>query len=263
MGGGGMDLGGMLGGLEGGGAPMGGMAPPAAGGMGGEMPVGGEMAGGAGSAGGAGAPALGGTAMAAQQVSPTPVFIGKRGSKKPEQQQPPPIQTKTIELTKLEQKMLRILTGMSNQIPYGLYGQYQLRLPGQPQAFLADFAYPAIGVIVEADGEQWHEELESKARDIQRDQKLANVGWRVLRFKEEAINNHADEVAKIIYSNVVEAAKEKAQRIKTASTDQQINKIAEQLKDFENINKEKIVYDRKEIISDGLDMGCIYYIGIE
>lgn len=259
--GGGMDLGGMLGGMEGGGggAPpmdMGGGMGAAPGMPGGDMGMGG-MAGGA--PGGA-APAGGGAAMAAQQVSPTPVFVGKRGAKRPEQEQPVQAPPKQIQLTKLEQKMLKILTGMSNKIPYKIYGQYELKLPGQPQAFLADFAYPAIGVIVEADGEQWHEEIESKTRDTQRDQKLANVGWRVLRFKEEAINNQADDVARVIYSNVVEAAREKSQRIKKASNDGEI-KIAELAEYFVNIKEENITYDRKDIINDGVELGVIYYIG--
>ena len=44
--------------------------------------------------------------------------------------------------------------------------------------------------------------------NAKRDQKLASLGWRVLRFKEEAIMERIDEVKQIIYANVYEAAQD-------------------------------------------------------
>jgi very-short-patch-repair endonuclease len=258
---GGLDLGG-LGGGGGGGMPPGG--DMGAGGAPGGMPPGaapGGQTGGMGASPAGGSPGGVGTVAAAQQVSPMPNFIGRRGEKRKadEQQEVQPVQTKVIELTKLEQKLLRTLTGMSGKIPYKLFGQYQVKLPNQPQPFVMDFAYPAVGVGVEADGERWHEEIDSKIRDQQRDQKLANVGWRILRFKEEAINNNIDDVARVIYSNVIEAAKDHAQRNKQADSNPEIKKIAEQIKNIETLDKDILKYDRIDIPGD---LGYIYLIGI-
>ena len=86
------------------------------------------------------------------------------------------------------------------------------------------------------DGKVWHEQEGHRERDLARDQKLANVGWRVLRFNEEAIKEHVDEVKTIIYDNIVEAAKEKSNRIKKANGDGQLIKLAspiDQLKDID------------------------------
>jgi len=259
---GGLDLGGLGGGGGGGGMPPGG--DMGAGGAPGGMPPGaapGGQTGGMGASPAGGSPGGVGTVAAAQQVSPMPNFIGRRGEKRKadEQQEVQPVQTKVIELTKLEQKLLRTLTGMSGKIPYKLFGQYQVKLPNQPQPFVMDFAYPAVGVGVEADGERWHEEIDSKIRDQQRDQKLANVGWRILRFKEEAINNNIDNVARVIYSNVIEAAKDHAQRNKQADSNPEIKKIAEQIKNIETLDKDILKYDRIDIPGD---LGYIYLIGI-
>ena len=264
--GGGLDLGG------GGGAPIGGLDM---GGFGGGMP-GGDMGGGAapptGGEVGGGAPmgggslAGGGVAAAAQQLSPTPNFIGKRGDKKnikKEQEkaiQPAPM--KQIQLTSLELKMLKMLKGMSDRVPYPLYGQFNANVPGQPYPFLIDFAYPDIGVGLEADGQKWHSDLESKARDQKRDQKLASIGWRILRFNEDAIEDQINDVEKIVYENIVEAAKEKASRNKKAESDDKIRKIACIINNPEeilNIQKENIVVNR---ISMENDLGFIYLIGI-
>jgi hypothetical protein len=44
------------------------------------------------------------------------------------------------------------------------------------------------------------------------------MGWRVVRIKETALNNSVDEVEKIVYANIREAAMERKQLNKKAST---------------------------------------------
>ena len=72
------------------------------------------------------------------------------------------------------------------------------------------------------DGQIWHEQEDRAARDQQRDQKLANVGWRILRFKEDAITDHLSSVRDIIYQNILEAGKQK----KKAEENNNIQKFA-------------------------------------
>ena len=89
-----------------------------------------------------------------------------------------------------------------------------------------------------------------------RDQKLANVGWRILRFKEDSISDHPDAVKDIIYKNVVEANK---QRKKAAEAEESMNKFAS-LTEFINSNKKD---DFKIKITDlPNSLGELWEIGI-
>jgi intein/homing endonuclease len=156
----------------GGGMDMGGMGPMGGGEMGGDMSGmgGGDMSGAPGMGGGmGGSPAAPG--MAAEGEVPMPK-IGKRGSKKQEdeQQAPPP---QMIKLTNLEQKMFKTLASMN--VPYELFAQYQVKVPGEQRAFALDFAYPKIGVGVECfHPETYISTIEGSimAKDIGIDQKL-------------------------------------------------------------------------------------------
>ena len=239
-----------MGGL--GGMPMGGGGMPpmggAEGGLGG-MP-GGEMG------GMPGAAPAGGMPGAASNI-PSGFKVGRKGkggkSAQDQLKAPPP---KFIKLTQLEQKMYKTLQDL--KIPYQLFGQYQIQVPGNERPFMIDFAYPSIGVGVETDGEIWHENVESKARDMERDNKLASVGWRILRFKQSAIEEQMDEIRKVIYQNVVDASREKAKRMKKAGTDEEMVKTASSLTSFEGFSEESLKY-QTEILDN--DLGVVYTIG--
>jgi very-short-patch-repair endonuclease len=250
---GGADQAGNLGTMGMGGAPMGGdmgggmppeaggeMMPSLQGGMGGDM--GGAPAGGAG-----GGPPMGAAASGALPV------IGKRGSQKQqeEQQAPPP---KMIKLTKLEQKMFRTLSAMDTN--HDLFAQYQVKVPGEARPYAIDFAYPKIGVGIEVDGAIWHEREDFQQRDLNRDQKLANVGWRVLRFNEDSVNENIDAVRDTIAKHVADASKSKKKAedealIKTASVEDWLNPLYEYC-----LSKGKIGCSRASI-----PHGQILYIG--
>jgi very-short-patch-repair endonuclease len=193
---------GMGGGDMGGGMPggdMGGMPP--GGDMGGGMP-GGDMGGMPGAMPG-GAPG-GGMAAAAGAELPKITKRGGGGGKEEEQEQPQP---QMIKFTKLEQKMLKILQQIPS--PHEIFAQYQVRVPGEQRPFVLDFAYPQIGVGVETDGAIWHQREDFQQRDLVRDQKLANIGWRILRFRDDAVEEQSDTVQKVIAKNMLEATKTK------------------------------------------------------
>jgi very-short-patch-repair endonuclease len=211
MGGGGMPPGGDMGG----GMPGGDMG----GGMGGAPGMGGGMGGDMGGMGGGAAP------MGAAASGEMPM-IGKRGSKNKQKEQEEaeaPIM-QPIKLTKLEQKMFRTLSAMDN--PQNLFAQYQVKVPGEQRPYAIDFAYPQIGVGIEVDGAIWHEREDFKQRDLQRDQKLANVGWRVLRFTEDAVNENIDSVRDTITQHITDASSRKKAAeseglVKTASAEEE------------------------------------------
>ncbi len=193
-------MGGPMGG--GGGMPPGGAPPPMAGDMGGGAP-GAPGAGGAPPGGGAMAPGM--MPMGGAQASAPPMKIMKKGkgAKNEDQVQTPP--NKILKLTKLEATMYEQIRNL--KVPYRLFGQYEIPMPGEPQPFVLDFAFPEIGVGIETDGEIWHERADLKEKDRERDQKLANVGWRIIRFSEEAVYEHANVVQDIIRKNIVDAAR--------------------------------------------------------
>lgn len=250
-----------MGGAPMGGGPMGGGMPGGdlgggmpGGEMGGGMP-GGEMGGGMPAPGGDMGGAGGAPPMGAAASGPLPK-IGKRGSKnkqKEEEQAAPPPQM--IKLTKLEQKMFKTLSTMDINQP--LFAQYQIKVPGEQRPYAIDFAYPHIGVGVEVDGAIWHEREDFKQRDLNRDQKLANVGWRILRFNEEAVNENMEAIKNVIIQHVQDALKSRKQAesnslIKTASTEEiWMNSLYEYC-----LSKGKIGCNRKSI-----PHGQILYIG--
>jgi len=153
---------------------------------------------------------------AAAESLPKITKRGKGGGKEEEQETPPQM----IKLTKLEQRMYKMLKTLN--APYPLFGQYQVKLPGEERPFTIDFAYPRIGVGCEADGSVWHQREDFIKRDQIRDQKLANVGWRILRFKEDAIEQNIDAVKDVIYKNMVEASRD----LKKRAEDQSMQKLA-------------------------------------
>jgi len=193
------DMGGMPGGDMGGmpGGDMGGMPGGDMGGM-----PGGDM--GAAPGGDMGAAPMGG-GMAAASGGNLPKITKRGGAGKEEEQ--PQEQPQAIQFTKLEQRMLKLLQQIPT--PHQVFAQYQVKVPGEQRPFVLDFAYPQIGVGIETDGAIWHQREDFQQRDLVRDQKLANVGWRILRFRDDAVEEQSDTVKKVIAKNMIEATKAK------------------------------------------------------
>jgi len=78
---------------------------------------------------------------------------------------------------------------------------FEVKGPGK-QPYMIDIAFPELKVGVEADGEMFHSGDKQEKRDKERDSKLAQLGWTVIRFGETDINNNLprvlDEIEKIV-----------------------------------------------------------------
>jgi very-short-patch-repair endonuclease len=61
--------------------------------------------------------------------------------------------------------------------------------------FIADFAAPAVRLVVEVDG--GYHALRARA-DARRDRELARLGWRVLRLPAEQVLHHLDSALAVV-----------------------------------------------------------------
>lgn len=233
------------GGVAGGGGAMPGGAGGGMPAMGGDMGMGGGGmpgmdAGGGGmpgmdAGGGMGGPPMGGGAggappMGAAAGNSSKIYKKGKAPKKKEEE-PQMVAPSFARLTRLEQKILGLIQDL--QLPFKVYGQFKKQISGNSQPFVMDFAMPEILVDIEADGEIWHEQEGAKERDAQRDKKLADYGWRVIRFTEKAINQTPEEVKKSIYENVKQAANERFSGRKQAQIES--NNIIKQAADSTEI----------------------------
>lgn len=66
-------------------------------------------------------------------------------------------------------------------------------LPGLP--LRVDFCFRELGLVVEVDGARWHPE---PARDQSRDNALAALGWRVLRFTWRQVVHEPEQVLAVV-----------------------------------------------------------------
>jgi len=102
----------------------------------------------------------------------------------------------TYRFTSLEQKLYRLL--MQAGLPFAWYAQYLAGPITQHFEYQLDAAIPALKLGLEADGEIYHSNPEKIAKDRKRDSLLATQGWTILRFTETELNEHPEEVLKVI-----------------------------------------------------------------
>lgn len=93
-----------------------------------------------------------------------------------------------VKLTKLEQKVLKIIKEIDNFNE--IHIQYKL------DNYIMDIALPLKLINIEVDGESWLNAslfgIEEKIK--KRDKDLEKLGWTVLRFDEKTIINNAEVV---------------------------------------------------------------------
>jgi very-short-patch-repair endonuclease len=68
---------------------------------------------------------------------------------------------------------------------------------------IVDFLAPKTKLVIEVDGSQ-HFEGEQAEKDRRRDDYLASVGLRVLRFKSREVREETDAVVEVIYRTMAE-----------------------------------------------------------
>jgi len=68
------------------------------------------------------------------------------------------------------------------------------KTPGYPTCYKVDLANPGLKVAIEVDGASHHSR---KAQDEKKDQKLASLGWKVLRFWNKEILSWKDSDRKM------------------------------------------------------------------
>ena len=68
-------------------------------------------------------------------------------------------------------------------------------------SYIVDFYCPAANLVVEVDGGQHYTE-EGKAKDKRRDDDLAGLGLKVLRFSNSDVLKEIDAVLQVIWENV-------------------------------------------------------------
>lgn len=71
---------------------------------------------------------------------------------------------------------------------------HRIEVPGR--TFIADFCWPELRLIVEADSWRWHGGRLAAEGDADRAQLLALAGWRVVRFTRDGIKNARAETGR-------------------------------------------------------------------
>lgn len=88
--------------------------------------------------------------------------------------------------TELEKYFRRLL----NRAEIEAESQYCIRygedILGRPRCYFIDFAIPDYRIAIECDGSQWHRD---KVREKIRQKRIEELGWTVVRFSGEEINN--------------------------------------------------------------------------
>lgn len=69
--------------------------------------------------------------------------------------------------------------------------------------FLCDFGFPEYKIIVECDGEYWHNQKSNKMYDKLKEEYCKENGWQLIRFTDKAIHKAASTCATIV-SNVIQ-----------------------------------------------------------
>ena len=82
-----------------------------------------------------------------------------------------------------------------------------IRTPGGQVVARADFAWPDVMLMLECDGQRWHDPDDARARDRRRDNEAARLGWRVVRITwDDVLNRPASVVALVRDALMVELA---------------------------------------------------------
>ena len=82
-----------------------------------------------------------------------------------------------------------------------IYPQYRINAAGQEYSL--DFGIPELKIGIEADGEVFHGSREQIDRDNERDMKLQQQGWTILRFTDTEINRQGPQIVRTVLQEVM------------------------------------------------------------
>ena len=102
---------------------------------------------------------------------------------------------------------MRLMDGLNQNIENGLI-KYPI-IPQFPVKFGSkqysiDFAIPNLKIGLEADGEAFHGSAKQITHDAERDQCLNQMGWTIMRFTDEEIENKLPEVMRTVVKNIMD-----------------------------------------------------------
>jgi len=106
--------------------------------------------------------------------------------------------------TKPEMELIKSMVQYRNNniIKYPIVSQFEIKYGSQ--IYLTDFAIVSLKIAIEADGEAFHSSEKQLQHDKERDMKLAQIGWTVLRFKDSEIENNVEAVMQTIIKTIMQ-----------------------------------------------------------
>lgn len=116
--------------------------------------------------------------------------------------------------------------------------QPQFEVSSGTSHYMIDFAIIPLKLGIEADGETFHGSDEQKQRDQERDMKLSQQGWTIIRFTDTEIDKQPQQVINAIIKQIMQKemwVKQQVQNIKKAENNE-IVKTAEAIKLLEESN---------------------------
>lgn len=97
--------------------------------------------------------------------------------------------------SELEDKFRRLieLSGLPQPIP-----QFQVRDSSGRFVCRADFAYPALRLLIELDSEAFHMDRSTFQRDRAKQNRALTLGWTTVRFTWEDVTKHPDQIITLL-----------------------------------------------------------------
>ena len=109
-----------------------------------------------------------------------------------------------IQFTGPERELMKELVASvkRGEIRHNLQAQFPVQTSGEE--YTLDFAMPDIKLGIEVDGALFHSTDEQIASDKKRDDKLAQLGWTILRFTDKEVENHTRQVIEVIIKQQIQ-----------------------------------------------------------
>jgi very-short-patch-repair endonuclease len=103
-----------------------------------------------------------------------------------------------IVFTKTERQLIPMIMRAQQDglLKEAVYPQFKVNAAGQEYSL--DFGIPSLKIGIEADGEMFHGTKDQIERDKERDAKLQQIGWTILRFTDDEIEKKGAQISQTI-----------------------------------------------------------------